>query len=486
MKRLTISMSDELFEKLDRVENKSLFIRRLIERELESEPFPDTDNGQWVHDITQLKGNVDELFQKLSEIEHHLIDKVGVDALGALLSGKKEEVSKDRTNPVPHGEGTCIVTSIVPDVPVAQHTEPPVRAIESLPDAQQAVVSPTMFDGIAPQAQGPETDMPISINGPSVVSSPVMPEFNAVATTVASKPVMPEFNSATSSFESKPVMPEFNSATPSFESKPVMSEFNSAAPSFESKPMMPEFNAVAPPVASKPVMPEFNAVTPPVASKPVMPEFNAVTPPVASKPVMPEFNAVAPPFESKPVMPEFNAVAPPVASKPVMPEFNAVAPPVASKPVMPEFNAVAPPVASKPVMPEFNLGKDTPSDGNTPIFKLHEMPDMAMVDKVAPFIAPSMPENTSGAGNMQMPFMGNQRNDNASGKQKQNNAKPGKLEGNILMYMPRGAKVKKAIIKSLVSKQFSDAEIDSKLNEMLSSGVLSMDNDNGEQYLVRR
>ncbi len=170
----------------------------------------------------------------------------------------------------------------------------------------------------------------------------------------------------------------------------------------------------------------------------------------------------------------------------MMPEFNSAASPFESKPMMPNFNVAATPVASNPVMPDFNMGKDTPSDGNPPILKLHEMPDMAMADKAAPFIAPSMPENTSGAGNMQMPFMGNQRNDNASGKQKQNNAKPGKLEGNILMYMPRGAKVKKAIIKSLVSKQFSDAEIDSKLNEMLSSGVLSMDTDNGEQYLVRR
>ena len=34
MKRLTISMSDELFEKLDEMSNKSLFVRNLIEHEL--------------------------------------------------------------------------------------------------------------------------------------------------------------------------------------------------------------------------------------------------------------------------------------------------------------------------------------------------------------------------------------------------------------------------------------------------------------------
>ena len=37
MKRLTISMSDELFDRLDEIENKSLFVRDIIERELSSE-----------------------------------------------------------------------------------------------------------------------------------------------------------------------------------------------------------------------------------------------------------------------------------------------------------------------------------------------------------------------------------------------------------------------------------------------------------------
>jgi len=36
MKRLTISMSDELFDRLDEIENKSLFVRNIIERELSS------------------------------------------------------------------------------------------------------------------------------------------------------------------------------------------------------------------------------------------------------------------------------------------------------------------------------------------------------------------------------------------------------------------------------------------------------------------
>jgi hypothetical protein len=63
--------------------------------------------------------------------------------------------------------------------------------------------------------------------------------------------------------------------------------------------------------------------------------------------------------------------------------------------------------------------------------------------------------------------------------------KQGKLEGNILMYMPRGAKVKKEIIKSLVSKQFSDRDIEAKISELVTTGVLVLNADNGEHYLIR-
>ena len=78
MKRLTISMSDELFDKLNSVENKSLFIRKLIERELDAlDNMQDIDsNIPWERDIATLKGNVDELFSKLSSIEKQLAARV--------------------------------------------------------------------------------------------------------------------------------------------------------------------------------------------------------------------------------------------------------------------------------------------------------------------------------------------------------------------------------------------------------------------------
>jgi hypothetical protein len=63
--------------------------------------------------------------------------------------------------------------------------------------------------------------------------------------------------------------------------------------------------------------------------------------------------------------------------------------------------------------------------------------------------------------------------------------KPDKLESNILMYMPRGAKVKKEIIKSLVSRQFSQEDIDRKLQELVAREVLVLKQENGIEQLHR-
>jgi len=51
--------------------------------------------------------------------------------------------------------------------------------------------------------------------------------------------------------------------------------------------------------------------------------------------------------------------------------------------------------------------------------------------------------------------------------------------------MPHGAKVKKDIIKSLISKQFTENEIEAKLSEMISAGVLKLSDENGNSYLIR-
>jgi hypothetical protein len=59
--------------------------------------------------------------------------------------------------------------------------------------------------------------------------------------------------------------------------------------------------------------------------------------------------------------------------------------------------------------------------------------------------------------------------------------KPDKLETNI----PRGAKVKKEIIKSLVSRQFSQEDIDRKIQELVAREILILKQENGVEQLHR-
>jgi len=60
-----------------------------------------------------------------------------------------------------------------------------------------------------------------------------------------------------------------------------------------------------------------------------------------------------------------------------------------------------------------------------------------------------------------------------------------KLEGNILMYMPHGAEIKRSILKSLLSKRYEPDEIDGKINQLISAGTLSTNTKDGVDYLVR-
>ena len=53
------------------------------------------------------------------------------------------------------------------------------------------------------------------------------------------------------------------------------------------------------------------------------------------------------------------------------------------------------------------------------------------------------------------------------------------------MYMPRGAEIKRSIIKSLLSKRYEPDEIDGKINQMMSAGTLSSTTKDGADYLVR-
>ena len=129
--------------------------------------------------------------------------------------------------------------------------------------------------------------------------------------------------------------------------------------------------------------------------------------------------------------------------------------------VIPELK---PPEHHTPIVPDFKLPEGMPT---------FELPDMKQpanfegmpeVHNAPPQPAPSIP---------------------APMTEQSNDTKLDKLEGNILMYMPRGAKVKKEIIKSLVSRQFSQEDIDRKIQELVAKEVLVLKQENGIEQLHR-
>ena len=75
MKRLTISMSDALFDKLNQVDNKSLFIRKLIEGELRKGIAYSSDAAyeSLAGDIEDLHHEIRSLSSRLASIENQIV-----------------------------------------------------------------------------------------------------------------------------------------------------------------------------------------------------------------------------------------------------------------------------------------------------------------------------------------------------------------------------------------------------------------------------
>jgi hypothetical protein len=153
---------------------------------------------------------------------------------------------------------------------------------------------------------------------------------------------------------------------------------------------------------------------------------------------------------------------------------------------MPNFNSSveSPQVEIAPVIPDFKLPEEMPSfnpeseSTADSAFKLPELQQSANSEGMPLFMsdkAGTMQEmqNIPGQAPVSPPAT------------KQDDTKPDKLEGNILMYMPRGAKVKKEIIKSLVSRQFSQEDIDRKIQELVTREVLVLKQENGIEQLHR-
>ncbi|MCQ6963074.1 hypothetical protein [Methanolobus chelungpuianus] len=600
MKRLTISMSDELFEKLDRIDNKSLFIRKLLERELEMlEDAPNATTGPWVPDINVLKGSVDELFLKLGEIEKHLNGKVvacsGPESTAELLASGSLISYKDRPLAQVANEAACPI--IIPldaekctteitrvtapellhvemdtrsslhssvQVPTNLPVETPELRQEPMPSVCENIIIPDYMAHETPAgyivreafecdlqadhstgSHTPANDMkeqnmpqsqpamtPEPDRQPADLSEPAQarpqPDRHGTPQSGPSSIVQdPELHKAHDS-EAVPFIPDSNlhviplgksaSAPPAFGQQPMaannhdlvmrdpnqhvvpVSEHSQATPSFnndingidEQVPQMPLFDRQEKKMAEHAlVMPAFGQ-HPTKEQELVMPQFKQhASPESVTGFIIPEINPQPMPGpETGFVMPEFEAPGDNFTNE----RRELITEKPGSRPGLPE-DAEEMMLA----MPAFNIPGQAadPTGAGQPLFRLHDMPGPAKTEKMPPFIAPPIPETVT---NAQVPpfkqiqpaavppFQQQQRQpvvDSPINQPSGKNAKPGKLEGNILMYMPRGAKVKRSIIKSLVSKQFSDNEIEAKISELVSAGVLVVNADSGEQYLVR-
>jgi|GEM_PF-6523481 len=468
MKRLTISISDNLFEKLDRIENKSLFIRKLVERELEMlEDVPENGNQPWTQDITLLKGSVEELFSKMNEFERHFMEKVISTPDSESTSGSVI-LYKDRLHINAMGNGDKpVILPVGGETVTAQASGSSYRGMEL--HASEEMPSEETFGGMVIPACG---------QNPVIVSAFNLPEI----------PEDMEVPRLTSPVEGK--MPEKMTGSGAKYLCDKDEQDTPSAPARELQ-LMPAGKST---LATLGLSRKVNSVSEQV---PVIPVFEQQVPQASEKaPLTPAFNQHLSPAGEQPiVMPQFKLPFAEGKEKPLfMPDMKGME----SKTESCGIKTSGSPEHMIPFMPiPDTIQASGPEKLKEPLFKLHGIPEPQRTETMPPFIAPSMPETQE---NVQLPsFMApkppamppTQQQpkpllaDSPAGHSATGTNKQGKLEGNILMYMPRGAKVKKEIIKSLVSKQFSDRDIEAKISELVTTGVLVLNADNGEHYIIR-
>jgi hypothetical protein len=576
MKRLTISMSDELFDKLEVIENKSLFIRKLIERELDAvDNFSSEEVVPWSEGFSILKNDVNTIFSRLEEMEGKLAGispaKESQPLMQEPLSPAAQEIPEEIPTPQENLTQTIdnhespapseqmpvediITTDITEDIS-AEHPDVPAPleadtgiAMENMHDV--ASNNPDMESFKAEElknieTQIPEQSIPTGIQEaigtvPSVETS--AQEITPMETAITEEQITPdegalpvENNEATFSpsipgTEVKGVVnsdiphehklselvaekiqkkaeietagfnePEIPSFTPSEQNKP---EQEMAQADFQ----MPEFKPLEQEVEQTEFqMPEFK----PLEQEMEQTEFQIPElKPQEQEMEQTEFQMpeLKPPEQGMEQtefqMPELKPPEQDVAQTEFqMPELK----PPEQEVTQPEFQMpeMKPP-GQEVEQPEFQMPEFKPPEQEmeqtafampelqTPEIPVDDNAGITMPEMKPPEMPPSggeamppfnpgteaMPEMQSAAPQMQAANVQSNPAQDAG-------VKPDKLETNILMYMPRGAKVKKEIIKSLVSRQFSQEDIDRKIQELVAREILILKQENGVEQLHR-
>ncbi|WP_406656975.1 hypothetical protein V7O62_00075 [Methanolobus sp. ZRKC2] len=620
MKRLTISMSDELFDKLNSVENKSLFIRKLIERELDAlDNMQDIDsNIPLERDIATLKGNVDELFSKLSSIEKQLAARVmqqlpepksqSCQTLTnyevypenaresepvfseSAISGHEEmcpdlldhnniqnqpEWTDEKVPAIPEQvqEDKCSLSN-QENIPEEAKPNPPIKSeIEDIPALHEAettfnndqgnevpgahslseeIQEPVITGHEIPTESQieqatiiPEPQKKIEVQQEQVMASELevpmetkqeqtwkMPEFEPPAEVQQEQTVvMPELEtSAENQQEQTWKMPEFEPPVEvQQEQTIVIPDLEASAgnereqtwkmPEFEPPAEVQQEQTIAMPELETPAgiqqeqewkIPELKPPAEPQHQEQemVIPELK---PPEMTNNNAAPFSDPNPPTgiaDNEPfVMSDLSSPKEGEQTPPFMPEVSETFENNNQPFAIPDLKSPEDAEAIK--LPELQPETTPPSDmtgqqnvpttEKQPLFKIHSI-ESSPEEKQKPFVAPSFPD-TQPENIQTPPFENPEQNINPPAQQPPMNqpvkdttvkapsgnssSKPDKLGSNILMYMPHGAKVKKDIIRSLISKQFSESEIEAKISELVSSGVLKLTAENGIHYLIR-
>ncbi|TGC07876.1 hypothetical protein [Methanolobus halotolerans] len=475
MKRLTISMSDELFSKLDTIENKSLFIRKLIERELDMpDNLHDIDSRiPWERDIASLKGHIDELFTRLSDIESELTARVMQENIrpatrpGPVATGQDEQPeSPDENGPfipkqTPEDKYAFLVRENTSTDPRSDpDIEPSAEEVTVLPETEHAPgTGQKDLTTIPERPLVPEIKPPMETQQES---APSIPDIKPSAETGEEKGwVMPELKPPAGILkEQTMVMPELRPPVQ------IQQEQTVVMPELEPPAGMKDTKQTSLPDSKPPFETDENVPF-------IMPEFDK-----------PEGAAQAPPFITEEDAPfENNDQAF------TMPELK---PPAETK----GTGTFKIPDLQPETMPPFEAMQQQNSqpEEKQPLFKIHDIPSVQQDEKQPPFIAPAFPEQQHESASIP-PFENSELNVDPLAQQpaiektvpsaKNDSFRSDKLASNILMYMPHGAKVKKGIIKSLISKQFIENDIDGKLAELVSAGILKLTAEGDDHYLIR-
>ncbi|WP_321419045.1 hypothetical protein [uncultured Methanomethylovorans sp.] len=453
MKRLTISMSDALFDKLNQVENKSLFIRKLIEGELQKGIISSSDSTyeSLAGDIEDLHHEIQSLSSRMVSIENQ-ISGVKLQSSGASNHALVDSFSLVSPTITPVESGIEI-SNVSASVNVSVNDAISAEIPSSVDEFNVAVLSDAPDIKINPFGQNTDTVLPV--HGDEMHNAP----FRSVVNVGMQEEQVSGLADAIEKHAASTVI----ASDAAIQSKGCLSSsVNNLAPSF----VMPEFSEVSTPVTSPfSASPEAPAVSTPSF---VMPEFSEVSTPVPSPfSVSPEAPAVSTPSF---VMPEFSEVSTPVPSP-----FSVASPEVSvpSTPsfVIPELSgsvesnsspfelspSMSVPLARNDIqMPSF-------AATNPPVAAIHVQPSCFMQQEVQPQI----------------------QNNDSYRVNTSNTSENERLQGNILMYLPHGARIKRSIIKALVSKKFSAEEIDAQINLMISNRSLLVEVEDGAEYLLR-